>query len=60
MNINHSEYQKNLKKKTAHQLRFALNDCRSAISAYPEGIKAGYYQDEIHYINMELKRRIEV
>ena len=58
MQINHKDYPENLKTKTDAQLHFAIKDAQQAIAAYPEGYKAGYYADEIHYCAMELKKRI--
>lgn len=55
--INHSEYQKKVKKMDIAQLQFIIKDCREAIAAMPNGHKAGYYQDEIHYCNDEIYRR---
>ena len=34
-----------------------MKDCKAAIATMPDGYKAGYYADEIHYAAMELKRR---
>lgn len=55
--MNHGEYQKRLKKKTESELRFIVKDAGEALRAMPEGVNAGYYQDEIHYAHMELQRR---
>jgi hypothetical protein len=55
--IDHAAYQKKLKNKTASELAYIIKDAREAIAAMPDGPKAGYYQDEIHYASMELKRR---
>lgn len=55
--INHSEYQKKVKTMDMAQLLFVIQDCREAIVAMPNGHKAGYYQDEIHYCYMEIARR---
>lgn len=55
--INHSEYQKGLRTKSPESLRFIMRDAREAMEAMPEGQKAGYYADEIHYCGMELGRR---
>ena len=55
--MNHAEYQKNCKAKSEAELRYTIKDAREAIEANPEGHKAGYYQDEIHYCAAELRRR---
>ena len=57
MKINHSEYQKKIKKYSAEQLLFVIKDCQEAIEAMPNGGKAGYYLDEISYCAMEMKKR---
>jgi hypothetical protein len=57
MEIDHAEYQQKCKLMTNEQLRFTIYDARAAIKAMPDNPKAGYYQDEIHYCAMELKRR---
>ena len=55
--IDHSEYPKCLKRKTEAELRFIIEDAKLAIQAMPDGHKAGYYADEVHYAGMELRRR---
>lgn len=55
--MNHSEYQKSLKTKTADQLIFIRADAHEAMSVFPEGENAGYYADEVHYCSMELAKR---
>jgi hypothetical protein len=55
--MDHTAYQKKLKKKTVSELSYIIKDAREAIAAMPDGPKAGYYQDEIHYASMELRRR---
>ena len=55
--INHKEYQAHTRKMTVASLRWTIKDCKKAIAAMPDGHKAGYYADEIHYCAMELKRR---
>ena len=55
--INHSEYQKRVKKMSIDELIYTIKDCKEAIKAMPNGHKAGYYQDEIHYCVAELNRR---
>ena len=57
--MNHAEYQKNLKKKNEDQLRYIIKDARETVEAMPMGENAGYYADEIHYAAMELKGRGE-
>ena len=55
--INHGEYMKKVKTLTEESLRYIIKDCQEAITAMPNGEKAGYYADEIHYCSMELSRR---
>jgi hypothetical protein len=55
--MNHAEYQKNLRKKTVDQLIFIRDDAQAAMRAWPDGENAGYYADEMHYAAMELARR---
>jgi hypothetical protein len=55
--IDHAEYQKKVKRMTVEELKYTVRDCREAIDAHPEGHKAGYYQDEIHYCAGELRKR---
>jgi hypothetical protein len=55
--IDHNAYPKSLKTKTVAELRYTIKDCREALEAYPDNPKAGYYQDEISYCGMELRRR---
>lgn len=55
--MNHTAYQKSLKKKDEPSLRFIIKDAREAMEANPENPNNGYYQDEIHYAAAELRRR---
>jgi hypothetical protein len=55
--INHAEYQRQIKTKSTIELHFIIKDCKEAIVAIPDGPKAGYYADEIHYCAMELRAR---
>jgi len=55
--IDHAAYQAKVKTMTVAALRFAIADARAAIDAMPDGPKAGYYGDEIHYCAMELRGR---
>ncbi len=55
--INHTEYPKTLKGRSEDALRYTIKDANEAMLAMPEGHKAGYYADEIHYCAMELTRR---
>jgi len=57
MQIDHTEYPKRIKKNSDSSLRFIIRDCQAAITANPDGHKAGYYADEINYCAMELKGR---
>ena len=55
--IDHKAYPKALKGKSSASLRFIIQDCREALQAMPNGVKAGYYADEINYCCMELNKR---
>ena len=55
--INHATYQAKVKTMSVEALRFTIADARAAIVAMPDGPKAGYYIDEIHYCAMELRAR---
>lgn len=55
--MDHGRYQKDLKKKDESSLRFIMKDAFEAIQANPNNPNNGYYQDEICYAGMELKRR---
>ncbi len=59
MNIDHTNYPKTLKAKSDDSLRYIIADCKATLEANPNGSKAGYYMDEIHYCAMELKRRAD-
>jgi hypothetical protein len=55
--IDHREYPRRMRGLTEEALRFTITDAKEALAAMPDSPKAGYYQDEIHYASMELKRR---
>jgi len=55
--INHNEYRAKAKRKSDDELWYTIKDAREAMEAMPEGPKAGYYADEIHYCAAELRRR---
>jgi hypothetical protein len=55
--IDHAAYQKKVGTLTDHALWFTIADARAAMEAMPNGEKAGYYADEVHYAAMELERR---
>jgi hypothetical protein len=55
--INHEAYQKKIQKWTPEALWFTIRDANDSLKAIPEGHKAGYYADEVHYCAMELRRR---
>jgi len=54
----HSTTMKNFKTKTDDELEYIISDCEAAIEAGKNfNPKCGQYADEIHYANMELKKR---
>lgn len=55
--INHTEYPKSLRNRSDDALRYTIRDASAAMEAMPQGHKAGYYADEIHYCAMELNSR---
>ena len=55
--IDHTEYPKNLRSKPMESLLYIRQDAHNAMTANPEGQKAGYYADEICYICDEISRR---
>lgn len=55
--LDHTYYMKKVKTMTNESLRFVIQDCQQAIKSFPNGEKAGWYQDEIHYCSMELNKR---
>ena len=55
--INHIEYPKSLKIKSDDSLRYIMKDAHEAMTANPDGSKAGYYADEINYCANELYTR---
>ena len=57
MQIDHTNYPKQLRRKSLPALLFIIKDCKDALAAMPENPKAGYYQDEIHYAAAEVQLR---
>ena len=57
--MNHSQYQKSLKRLSVDALRFVSRDARDAVQANPDGENVGYYLDEINYVGMELVKRFK-
>ncbi len=57
VNINHRTYPISLKNKSVDSLRYTMKDAHEAMTANPEGSKAGYYADEINYCANELAHR---
>jgi len=55
--MNHTEYPKRLKSKSAAELAYIIADCRETLRVAPDCENAGYYADEIHYAAAELRRR---
>jgi hypothetical protein len=55
--MDHAAYQKKLRGLPEESLRYIIKDAREAMKANPENPNNGYYQDEISYAAMELKRR---
>ena len=55
--IKHAAYQASLITKSSNELRFIIADATSAMTAMPDGHKAGYYADEVNYCGMEIAGR---
>lgn len=55
--IDHVNYPKRLKGKTAVELKAVIDDCREVLELWPDHPSAGYYLDEINYCVNELNRR---
>lgn len=55
--IDHIEYPKSLISKSWAQLEFIRKDAHEAMTANPDGHKAGYYADEINYVTNEMHNR---
>lgn len=55
--IDHAAYPQLCRRRSLAELEFVIADCRSALAAMPDGPKAGYYMDEIHYCHAEILRR---
>ena len=55
--MDHNLYKAGLKNRTKDSLLYALNDAQEAIRAQPDGVNAGFYADEVHYLAAELKIR---
>jgi hypothetical protein len=56
--MNHSAYIRKTKKMSLHSLKFVIEDCKEVIRLQSDfNPNVGYYEDEIHYCCMELRRR---
>ncbi len=55
--IDHASYPRRCRRMSEAELAFTIADARAALAAMPDGPKAGYYSDEIHYAHAELERR---
>lgn len=55
--INHTDYQKRLRKLSIEALRYIVKDVRETLEAWPNHPNGGYYLDEIIYCEQELRRR---
>ncbi len=58
--IDHTEYPRSLKAKSAAALKFIIQDASEAARINPNGDKNGYYLDEVNYAAMELAARAKV
>lgn len=55
--IDHTAYPEKLKSLPTASLYYIIKDAQEALKANPDNPKAGYYQDEINYASMELRKR---
>jgi len=56
--MDHTEYQKKVKKYDDDTLRYIIKECKEVIDRQKDfNPNCGYYADEICYCSMELKRR---
>lgn len=55
--IDHAAYPRRCRRMSDAELHFTIADARAALAAMPDGVKAGYYADEICYAADELERR---
>jgi hypothetical protein len=55
--MNHASYQAEVRSISNAVLAYIVKDAEEAIKANPNSANAGYYMDEIHYVQMELRRR---
>lgn len=55
--MDHTNYPKNLKKKSHAELLYIIQDAGEAARANPDNPNVGYYLDEVSYAGMELNRR---
>jgi len=57
--MDHTEYMAKVKTMSFESLLYVAKDAKQAMEALPDGVNAGYYADECHYVNMEMNRRRE-
>ena len=55
--MHHERYIARTKRMSDVELEFSRRDAYQALEAFPEGINAGYYADEVSYLSMEIHRR---
>ena len=55
--IDHRAYKRRVRQMRTAQLLYVIEDAKAAMAAMPDGHKAGYYADEVHYCAAEIKRR---
>ncbi len=53
-----SHYAKKVRLMTLGELYYTIKDCKEAMKALPDNPKNGYYADEVHMCNNEIRRRI--
>lgn len=57
--IDHQAYQDYVSELSDEELSYIRIDARESMQANPDGLKAGYYADEVNYVEMEMAERMK-
>ena len=55
--MHHEQYIARTKRMSDAELEFASRDAQGALDAFPDGLNASYYADEVCYLGMEMMKR---
>ena len=55
--MHHANYIARTKRMSDAELEFASRDAQGALQAFPDGLNASYYADEVCYLGMEMMKR---